>query len=175
MVDKEAGPSMEDAAGFFANVFGGERFFEYVRFILPSVLNSLPKNSQIGEISLMKEMTNIANTVMTEEEKAAMERDLKGDNPSPAVTAGRSTPEAHAAGARGEGSSVSPQPNQQVSESEIKELKERRKRKLTPEQRQKLDALEKERIEAREKRVKELEDKLVERYVYSIFIYSPLY
>lgn len=147
MVDKEAGPSMEDAAGFFANVFGGERFFEY-----------------IGEISLMKEMTNIATTVMTEEEKAAMERDLKGDNPSPAVTAGRSTPEAHAAGARGEGSSsVSPQPNQQVSESELKELKERRKRKLTPEQRQKLDALEKERIEAREKRVKELEEKLVER------------
>lgn len=29
MVDKE-GPSMEDAAGFFAQVFGGEHFMDYV-------------------------------------------------------------------------------------------------------------------------------------------------
>lgn len=29
MVDKE-GPSMEDAAGFFAQVFGGEQFMAYV-------------------------------------------------------------------------------------------------------------------------------------------------
>lgn len=32
MVDKEGGASMEDAAAFFANVFGGDRFVEYVRF-----------------------------------------------------------------------------------------------------------------------------------------------
>ena len=31
MVDKEGGVGMEDAAGFFANVFGGERFRDYVR------------------------------------------------------------------------------------------------------------------------------------------------
>ena len=30
MVDKE-NMGMEDAAGFFANVFGGERFKDYVR------------------------------------------------------------------------------------------------------------------------------------------------
>ena len=30
MVDKEEGVSMEDAAGFFANVFGGDRFVDYV-------------------------------------------------------------------------------------------------------------------------------------------------
>lgn len=30
MVDKEGGVGMEDAAGFFANVFGGERFRDYV-------------------------------------------------------------------------------------------------------------------------------------------------
>ena len=30
MVDKE-NMGMEDAAGFFANVFGGERFNDYVR------------------------------------------------------------------------------------------------------------------------------------------------
>jgi hypothetical protein len=29
-VDKEGGVNMEDAAGFFANVFGGERFRDWV-------------------------------------------------------------------------------------------------------------------------------------------------
>ena len=29
-VDSEGAPTMEDAAGFFANVFGGERFRDYV-------------------------------------------------------------------------------------------------------------------------------------------------
>jgi hypothetical protein len=32
MMEKEGPVTMEDAAGFFANVFGGERFVEYVRF-----------------------------------------------------------------------------------------------------------------------------------------------
>jgi hypothetical protein len=30
MVSTEGGPNVEDAAGFFANVFGGERFMDYV-------------------------------------------------------------------------------------------------------------------------------------------------
>lgn len=37
MVDKEGGVGVDDAAGFFANVFGGERFKDYVscsRFVL---------------------------------------------------------------------------------------------------------------------------------------------
>ncbi|EJF59058.1 DnaJ-domain-containing protein [Dichomitus squalens] len=59
MVDKEGGVGMEDAAGFFANVFGGERFMDY-----------------IGEISLMKEMTSVATTMMSEEEKAELEREM---------------------------------------------------------------------------------------------------
>ena len=33
-MDKEGPVTMEDAAGFFANVFGGERFVDYVRFPL---------------------------------------------------------------------------------------------------------------------------------------------
>ncbi|KAI9062530.1 DnaJ-domain-containing protein [Trametes sanguinea] len=61
MVDKEGGVGMEDAAGFFANVFGGERFKDY-----------------IGEISLMKEMTSVATTMMSEEEKAEIEREMNG-------------------------------------------------------------------------------------------------
>lgn len=31
MVSKEGGSNMDDPAGFFANVFGGERFMDYVR------------------------------------------------------------------------------------------------------------------------------------------------
>lgn len=59
MVDKEGGVSMDDAAGFFANVFGGERFKDY-----------------IGEISIMKDMTSVATTMMTEEEKTEIERQM---------------------------------------------------------------------------------------------------
>ena len=36
-MDKEGPVTMEDAAGFFANVFGGERFVDYVR--LPQSYN----------------------------------------------------------------------------------------------------------------------------------------
>ena len=92
MVDKEGGPSMEDAAGFFANVFGGDRFVDYVRrlCILPyGLLTSI----QIGEISLMKEMTNVASTMMTDEEKVDMERQFAGQDTQPTVTPRPSTPE----------------------------------------------------------------------------------
>ncbi|KXN92425.1 hypothetical protein AN958_07043 [Leucoagaricus sp. SymC.cos] len=50
---------MEDAAGFFANMFGGDRFMDY-----------------IGEITIMKEMTNAATSMMSEEEKAEIEKQL---------------------------------------------------------------------------------------------------
>jgi hypothetical protein len=41
-MDKEGPVTMEEAAGFFANVFGGERFVEYVRLLqLYSVAFSL--------------------------------------------------------------------------------------------------------------------------------------
>jgi len=59
---------MEDAAGFFAKVFGGDRFEDY-----------------IGQISLMKDMTN----VMTDEEKAEMQQEMKAsyaDSPVPPST-----------------------------------------------------------------------------------------
>lgn len=36
-VDKEGPTNMEDAAGFFANVFGGERFADYVRSSLATI------------------------------------------------------------------------------------------------------------------------------------------
>ncbi|KAG6840665.1 hypothetical protein C0991_005213 [Blastosporella zonata] len=62
MVDSEGGVKMEDAAGFFANVFGGERFVEY-----------------IGEISIMKDMTNVATSMMSDEEKEEIEKAMNVD------------------------------------------------------------------------------------------------
>ena len=41
-VDKEGGVAMEDAAGFFANVFGGEQFMDYVS--LPSIPQTIPSD-----------------------------------------------------------------------------------------------------------------------------------
>ncbi|KJA28024.1 hypothetical protein HYPSUDRAFT_130184 [Hypholoma sublateritium FD-334 SS-4] len=64
MVDKEGPVNMEDAAGFFANVFGGERFVDY-----------------IGEISIMKDMTSVATTMMSDEEKAEIERQMNAGAP----------------------------------------------------------------------------------------------
>ncbi|EJD41195.1 DnaJ-domain-containing protein [Auricularia subglabra TFB-10046 SS5] len=77
MVDKE-GPGMDDAAGFFANVFGGERFNDY-----------------IGEISIMKEMTTVAKTMMSEEEKAQLEKDLRAAHGTPAPAPTPLSHEAH--------------------------------------------------------------------------------
>lgn len=38
MMEKEGTEiKMEDAAGFFANIFGGDRFVDYVRFLLLSL------------------------------------------------------------------------------------------------------------------------------------------
>ncbi|KIJ55712.1 hypothetical protein M422DRAFT_24252 [Sphaerobolus stellatus SS14] len=141
MVDKE-GPSMEDAAGFFANIFGGERFHDYV-----------------GEISLMKEMTNVATAVMSEEEKTELDRELKREPQQSMLTGevpGSSTLPAAEHGAEGH---VALTPEQ---ETDLKDAK-RKRPKLTPEQREKLDALEKERTEARKKRVEDLHRKLIER------------
>lgn len=36
--DKDGPVTMEDAAGFFANVFGGERFIDYVRIHLRIII-----------------------------------------------------------------------------------------------------------------------------------------
>ncbi|PPQ64782.1 hypothetical protein CVT24_007868 [Panaeolus cyanescens] len=68
MVDKEGPINIDDAAGFFANVFGGERFVDY-----------------IGEISIMKDMTSMATTMMTDEEKAEIEKHLNADRAEPAT------------------------------------------------------------------------------------------
>lgn len=97
---------MEDAAGFFANVFGGDRFVDYVSSS-PSLLPSRPPHSllstdppipyssfissipvlvfQIGEISIMKDMTTAATTMMSDEEKSEMEKQLNGEAAGPST------------------------------------------------------------------------------------------
>ncbi|KAJ3488653.1 hypothetical protein NLI96_g2681 [Meripilus lineatus] len=102
MVDKEGGISMDDAAGFFANVFGGERFKDYVSYShLPHSftfsIHPLPINPQIGEISLMKEMTSVASTMMTEEERTELEKELNPNanaNGGSVTASGTATPAA---------------------------------------------------------------------------------
>jgi len=64
-MDKEGPVTMEDAAGFFANVFGGERFVDY-----------------IGEISIMKDLTSAATSMMTDEAKAEMEKEMNSGKSS---------------------------------------------------------------------------------------------
>ncbi|KAI6041240.1 X-domain of DnaJ-containing-domain-containing protein [Pisolithus marmoratus] len=163
MVDKE-GNEMEDAAAFFANVFGGERFRDY-----------------IGEITLMKEMGSVAATVATDEERAEMEKEgiippgTSAASPSNATTTPSTSADnqaapaggsaAHALSPSGEGtppkrSSVSgpPSPSRNGKKDHPK-----KRNKLSPEQRKKLMELEEERRKALEERVKSLTAKLIER------------
>ncbi|KAH9893438.1 X-domain of DnaJ-containing-domain-containing protein [Cubamyces lactineus] len=188
MVDKEGGVGMDDAAGFFANVFGGERFKDY-----------------IGEISLMKEMTSVATTMMTDEEKAEIEREMNGGAApgSPSVTPASPTPTpaspqpqaADAATSLVPSPAPSPSPSPATtpapaaetplsattkspassSSSNLKDGKElhktekeretqgKKRSKLTPEQKKKLQELEDERRKNMEERIETLTKKLVER------------
>ncbi|KAG8220982.1 X-domain of DnaJ-containing-domain-containing protein [Butyriboletus roseoflavus] len=181
MADKET-HEMEDAAMFFANVFGGERFKDY-----------------IGEISLMKEMTSVAQTVATDEEREEHEREgfIPPSTPAqekvparPATPAAESVAPGQAAQSldssavalkvsvssedtskHASTSDSSPAKNglkstptspSQEKERDIHTMSKKRS-KLTPEQKKKLQELEEERRKALEERVATLTTTLVER------------
>ncbi|THH00591.1 hypothetical protein EW026_g1969 [Hermanssonia centrifuga] len=170
MADKEGAVNMEDAAGFFANVFGGERFVDY-----------------IGEISLMKEMTSVASTMMSEEEKTEIEKEMnegRGSStpasasvnetsmPGPASPTTGSTPLKGASNGSTSHStalmtSPLPSPGENNEHKGVgastKEGKEKKRSKLTPEQKKKLQELEDERRKNMEERVTMLTKKLIER------------
>ncbi|KAG8928882.1 hypothetical protein FRC02_006253 [Tulasnella sp. 418] len=57
---ENTGAAHEDPSAFFAMMFGGDRFYDL-----------------IGEISLLKEMSNVAEAMMTDEDKAAAEQEWK--------------------------------------------------------------------------------------------------
>ncbi|KAJ7155409.1 X-domain of DnaJ-containing-domain-containing protein [Mycena crocata] len=166
MVDKEGGMNMEDAAGFFANVFGGERFADY-----------------IGEITLLKDMTATATTMMTDEEKAEMEKAMNEGTSTPIGGAGHSTLST-APGTPGSGTSTgaakitppaSPSPPSHPSQtpssitmhseadSPLPAAKDKKRNKMTPEQREKLREQERERQKVMEARVSMLTSKMIER------------
>ncbi|KAH9992986.1 X-domain of DnaJ-containing-domain-containing protein [Russula compacta] len=183
-VSNEGGPNVEDPASFFANVFGGERFMDY-----------------IGEISLMKDMTNVAHTMLSEEERADMEAagasvsvpasaSTSVDHPHPngrsaqpagsASTAANASTAAtlghpsaslmHSASSSEDTAATSETPGQppsastQLSSPPSPPTTHPKKRsKMTPEQRAKLEEHERERKHALEARVRMLTEKLVER------------
>ncbi|KAJ3798505.1 X-domain of DnaJ-containing-domain-containing protein [Lentinula aff. detonsa] len=182
MTDKEGGLSMDDAAGFFANVFGGERFHDY-----------------IGEISIMKDMTEAASTMMTDEEKAEIEKQLNPDKPSTPPVTGEQTsaiqhddshnssavnPSSEAPGAspssrpeattQPSGSSslvvhgehvesTSRSPSNSINEKEKLEKEREAVRKRKAEQKEKLREQEKERRKVMEARVSMLTTKMIDR------------
>ncbi|KAF7356565.1 J domain-containing protein [Mycena venus] len=165
MVDKEGAMNMEDAAGFFANVFGGERFVDY-----------------IGEISIMKDMTATATTMMTEEEKAEMEKAMNEGTSTPiGGTSGTTLSSGAATPANGQttpptSTSTSPLPSlnpstpssiTMVSEADAPltspSAKDKKRNKMTPEQKEKLREQERERQKVMEARVAMLTAKMIER------------
>ncbi|KAG8887474.1 hypothetical protein FRB98_009555 [Tulasnella sp. 332] len=58
MIEKMSGPGDIDPAAFFAKMFGGDRFYDL-----------------IGELSMLKEMSEMADVMMSDEEKAALEKE----------------------------------------------------------------------------------------------------
>lgn len=184
MADKEGGINMEDAAGFFANVFGGERFMDY-----------------IGEISIMKDMTSMATTMMSEEEKAEIEKQMNGEGTSPTPvhhveekstetappseerpttpitphspitlhsphTARPDPPATSSLTVHGEvASPSSPSPSHSEKEKEKERQREaaRKRAKLSQEQKEKLKEQERERRKVMEARVEMLTQKMIER------------
>ncbi|KZT27938.1 DnaJ-domain-containing protein [Neolentinus lepideus HHB14362 ss-1] len=171
MMEKDGQVGVDDAAGSFANVFGGERFKDY-----------------IGEISLMKEMTSAATAMMTEEEKAELDAQMNGTS-SPAIqtpTAEPASSTLHTPSPSSPPRTVSPNlnghptsetPNTALSStlsptpsitdttklSADKEATDKKKRKISPEQKKKLHELEEERHKAMKDRIDDLTKKLIER------------
>ncbi|KAK0217825.1 X-domain of DnaJ-containing-domain-containing protein [Armillaria fumosa] len=169
---------MEDAAGFFANVFGGERFAEY-----------------IGEITIMKDMTTVA-TMMTEEEKAEVETQLNGgqkpassvdapttpsadNSESPSLPVSQSTPQSapssppeaqihpsslvpHSKDSKDASTASLSSSTRENAREKEKEAAARKKR-IAAEHREKWREQEKERRKAMEERVTSLTTKLIER------------
>ncbi|KAJ7668312.1 X-domain of DnaJ-containing-domain-containing protein [Mycena rosella] len=178
MVDKEGGMNMEDAAGFFANVFGGERFVDY-----------------IGEISIMKDMTATATTMMTDEEKLEMEKAMNegsstpigggpgrstlfpgpgtppnatpgttpGTSPVGTPTGGKTTPTETPSTPSHASQTPSSITMHSEADAPLASAKDKKRNKMTLEQREKLREQDRERQRVMEARVAMLTTKMIER------------
>lgn len=179
---------LKEATEMFGNLFGGERFVDY-----------------IGEISLLKDFGKASEIMMSEEEKQEMEAKLKeeqnkstsgaagdaatgatepGSTPAPAAAAAAASAGTGAApttGATGTSSTATPEgasANASTSSTSDTHLQahdpKSSKRpssssaassstKLTPEQKAKLEELERSKEAAEQQRIKDLTAKLLER------------
>ncbi|KAI9510512.1 DnaJ-domain-containing protein [Russula earlei] len=195
MVRDEDGSNVGDPAAFFANIFGGERFMDFV--CTSPHLTSLRSGSvdplhspslQIGEISLMKDMTKVANDMLSDEEKAEIEtaatshisvsahastsdgpqqpnERLAQPTPRPAGAPTQGFPSAslvpHSSSSDDAAAAASSSPSPPTSTAPTTQSKKRSK--LTSEQRAKLEAFQQERKRANDARVRMLTEKLIER------------
>ncbi len=131
----------------------------------------------------MKEMTSVATTMMTDEEKAELEKEMNENfnggaaTPQPSAihseaasaTAGAvPTTESSSSSLRAESTALTPSPSGENGEDkhlQAKSPKDKKdkKSKISPEQRQKLQELEAERKKNMEERIESLHKKLIDR------------
>ena len=117
----------------------------------------------------MKEMTSVATTMMTEEEKLEVEKHMNAGNPngpSPGLTATphvepetNPTPATNGPSGSGDKSPIDGPDHTSTEQSRI----DKKRSKLTPEQRKKLEEMEEQRKKAMEERVETLTKQLIER------------
>lgn len=108
----------------------------------------------------MKEMTSVASTMMTDEERAELEKQM-GQPAAPSVAATAHVDPTHPA-ANGGGSSP-PAASDSTTDLSKAERERKKRSKLSPEQRKKLDDMEIERRKAMEERISTLTIQLKDR------------
>ena len=117
----------------------------------------------------MKEMTSVATTMMTEEEKVEVEKQMNAGNPNIATPGLTSEPHVEpvakpTAATNGASGSVERPPGDGTDAASHEHSRVDKKRpKLTPEQRKKLEEMEEQRKKAMEERVETLTKQLIER------------
>jgi len=127
----------------------------------------------------MKEMTSVATTMMTEEEKAEMEKQMNAGNPNiptPGLTSEphvepEPKPTASMNGASGSGEKP-PVDGTDAASAEHSRI-DKKRAKLTPEQRKKLEEIEEQRRKAMEERVETLTKQLIERLRPFVYAQHP--
>lgn len=110
----------------------------------------------------MKEMTSVATAVMTEDEKADVEKQMNAGPSNGTPQSVTSTPHVDSEIEPAKGSS-GPCEKPPRNGAELPPHEQKKRPKLTPEQKRKLEELEERRREAMEERVKTLAEQLIER------------
>ncbi|CAO1616601.1 unnamed protein product [Parajaminaea phylloscopi] len=169
---------LKEATEMFGNLFGGERFVDY-----------------IGEITLLRDFGKASEIMMSDEEKAEMEQKLKEEHaksqpgaaastaedpatgatepgtsaegkstaPSTAPATGTATPSSHAGAEAAATESAGTHLQAHDPKASKASGKAAAASKLTPEQKAKLEELEKSKEAAEAQRIKELTEKLKDR------------